>query len=285
MSIGFFFGKRKMIDRSQTKILSVLCVYLFLPSTIFNSFSHNFTIANIQQYTPLLLGSFAILLTICIITWLMSGLMTDNAYERRILFYTLTAPNYGYVGYAVMEGLFGAEGLLYLILFSIPISLFTYTLGFSMLTKRPLSLKKLLNPVLCAVLLGIFVGLMNIELPNVANMILNKAAGAMAPVSMLLAGLTISEFDFKSLIPSRNTIITCVCRLLIIPGTILFVLRLLTDNTQLIQTAALCYAMPCGMNTIVFPKLVGEDCKTGAQLAFLSNLAAALTIPLFASLL
>ena len=39
-------------------------------------------------------------------------------------------------------------------------------------------------------------------------------------------------------------------------------------------------AMPCGMNTIVFPKLVGEDCKPGAALAFITTVLCIVTIPI-----
>ena len=42
----------------------------------------------------------------------------------------------------------------------------------------------------------------------------------------------------------------------------------------------LLYAMPCGLNTIVFPKMVGEDCRPGASMAMISTVACLLTIPL-----
>ena len=35
-----------------------------------------------------------------------------------------------------------------------------------------------------------------------------------------------------------------------------------------------------GMNTIVFPKLVGEDCKPGAALAFITTILCIVTIPI-----
>ena len=38
--------------------------------------------------------------------------------------------------------------------------------------------------------------------------------------------------------------------------------------------------MPCGMNTIVFPKLVGQDCRTGAGLACVTSILCCITIPL-----
>ena len=37
--------------------------------------------------------------------------------------------------------------------------------------------------------------------------------------------------------------------------------------------------MPCGLNTVIFPKFVGEDTSTGARLAFLSHFISCATIP------
>lgn len=285
MSIGYYFGKSGLIDHSHAKVLSVAGVYLFLPCTIFNSFSKSFTRDNLNVYAPLLIGSLIILLVLYFFARYASGLFVRQGYERKIFLYSMIVPNYGYMGYAMAEGLFGPVGLLELIIFSLPISLYTYTLGFSMLTKRSISLKKLLNPVNVAVLLGVVVGLFSIKLPNVANLFLSKSAACMAPASMLLAGLTISQFNFKSLLLSKKAYAMCALRLLLLPLAIFFVLRAVSDNTVLIRTALLFYCMPCGMNTIVFPKLVDEDCSTGASLALLSNVLSMATIPLCMALL
>ena len=285
MSIGYFFGKSGLIDHNHSKVLSVAGVYLFLPCTIFNSFSKNFTRDNLNVYAPLLIGSLLILLVLYFFARFTSGLFVREGYERKIFLYSMIVPNYGYMGYAMAEGLFGPVGLLELIIFSLPVSLYTYTLGFAMLTKRPISLKKLLNPVNVAVLLGVAVGLFSIQLPNVANLFLSKSAACMAPVSMLLAGLTVSQFNFKALLLNKKAYVMCALRLLVIPLAIFFVLRAITDNTVLIRTALLFYCMPCGMNTIVFPKLVDEDCSIGASLALLSNVLSMVTIPLCVALL
>lgn len=285
ISIGFFFGKSNLIDQSHTKVLSVAGVYLFLPCTIFNSFSRSFTTANLSVYYPLLLASVAILLALLVFARFASRTLTPASYERKVYFYSLIVPNYGYMGYAMAEGLFGSNGLLELIIFSLPISICTFTAGFAMLTKRPISFKKLFNTVNVAVLLGILVGLLNVELPNVVTLALNKSANCMAPVGLLLAGLTISQFNLKGLLLNKKTYIICLLRLLVIPLTIFFVLRAITDNEVLIRTALLFYCLPCGMNTIVFPKLVDEDCSTGASLAFVSNILSMITIPLCIGLL
>ncbi len=285
MSIGYFFGKKGLVDHSHTKVLSVIGVHLFLPCTIFNSFSKNFTRDNLSVYAPLLLGSLVILLVLYFIAHYASGLFVREGYQRKIFLYSMIVPNYGYMGYALAEGLFGEVGLLEFIIFSLPISLYTYTFGFAMLTKRPLSFKKLFNSVNVAMILGVLVGLFSIKLPNAANLFLSKSAACMAPVSMLLAGLTISQFDLKALLLNKKAYAMCTLRLLVIPLVIFFALRAVTDNAVLLRTALLFYCMPCGMNTIVFPKLVDEDCSTGASLALLSNVLSMLTIPLCMALL
>ena len=45
--------------------------------------------------------------------------------------------------------------------------------------------------------------------------------------------------------------------------------------------AVLMACMPCGLNPVVFPKLVGQDCRLGAKLILLSSILSAATIPLW----
>jgi predicted permease len=49
---------------------------------------------------------------------------------------------------------------------------------------------------------------------------------------------------------------------------------------EVAKSAALVLAMPCGLNTIIFPKLVGEDCEIGASLACVSTILSCISIPL-----
>ena len=58
-----------------------------------------------------------------------------------------------------------------------------------------------------------------------------------------------------------------------------------TAVATVLPYAVITYCMPCGMNTIVFPKMVGEDCKIGASMVLISTLAALVTVPLCVTLL
>ena len=284
MLYGFLLGKSKLINYEHTRILSVLEIYLFLPCTVFNAFYGNFTIDNLTKYYQLIIVSTAVLSVLVFFSHIISVLLSKDPYDKKVYKYSLTIPNYGYMGYALALGLYGTEGLLNIILFAIPFSIYTYTFGYCMLTNQRVSLKKLINPVILSILAGAVFGLLNVKLPGIVETFLNKSGNCMAPVSMLLAGITIAEFNIKHLISEKSVYIASVIRLVLIPCLVMAALKPFLDDT-LVRAAVLLCAMPCGLNTIVFPKLIGEDCKTGAKLAFVSNLFAMLSIPVVLSFL
>lgn len=45
--------------------------------------------------------------------------------------------------------------------------------------------------------------------------------------------------------------------------------------------AVLTACMPCGLNPVVFPKLIGQDCRLGGKLILLSSVLSCATIPLW----
>ena len=276
---GYVLGKRGIVDRSHTRILSGILVYVFLPCMVFKSFANNFNVQNLVAKSHLVMASAAILCVVALLSRVIAALITKNSYERHVYSYSLTIPNFGYMGYALAESMFGEVGLFEFMMFAIPASIYTYTVGFSTLTKRPVSIKGLLNPAMISLVLGCAAGLIGLRFPQIMLDILNKSGACMAPVSMLLAGIVISEFDVKLLIKDKKAYLVTFLRLLVIPLIIGFVLKLFAGEEE-IRYAVLFYSMACGMNTIVYPKLVNEECHIGAKLAFLTNIFTCATIPL-----
>ena len=138
---------------------------------------------------------------------------------------------------------------------------------------------ELLNPVIITMAVGMALGLSGLQMPALVSDILGKGSACMGPVSMLLTGIVISEYKLKEILGDKKIYIMSALRLLVIPVVIGVILGLFADK-ELVRTAVLLYALPCGLNTVVFPKLVNENCKIGAGLALVSHLAACLTIPL-----
>ena len=283
--IGWFLGKRHILSCQNLKLLSVLEVWVFLPCNALRSFSSNFTVAYFREKYPLLVLSVVILTFFSTATSIIIPKLVKDPYRQNIFRYSLITPNYGYVGYALVQGVYGELMLLNAQLFALPLSVFTNSAGYRMLTNSgKVSWKKMISPSIVAILIGCVLGLTGWGLPSVLANVVGKGAACMGPISMLLAGITISEFPLSQLLKDKSAYLISAFRLVIIPVTLALVLsRFMSRDAVLV--AVLIYACPCGLNTIVYPKLVGQDCRPGASMAMISTLSALLTLPLCVQLL
>jgi predicted permease len=250
----------------------------------------------------LLLAAGIVIAIVALVVLPISKLLTKDSYKRLVYHYSMTITNYGYIGYALAGAIFGetSKELQDVMTFAFTVSIYTYTIGYSTLTGGKLSAKKLINPVTIAMVVGAVVGMFGPGLlglintafagapglvsfantvPSVVKDFLGKASACMSPVSMLLAGVVISDYKFRDMLSQWQCYIIAALRLLIIPIVSCFALKLLGFE-ELVLPALMVLAMPCGMNTIVFPKLVGQDCKPGAAMAFITTLLCIVTIPI-----
>jgi len=258
-AIGYFLCKRNIVSFENSKILSSLLVYVFLPFNTFRTFAKNFTVEYISERYDMVLVSLAVVLLIMLFAPFIIKRMTKDSYERHIYKYSLIVPNYAYTGYPLAESLLGSAGLMNIMIFALPVTVYIYTIGFAVLTKRGMQLKKIFSPTMIAVILGMVAGLLQIPIPRTITTILTNASSCMGPVGMLLTGIVISEFKIKDILGNVNIYITTFMRLILIPVVTGLLLGLI-GNRELTQIAVLFLALPCGLNTIIFPKMVEDGC-------------------------
>lgn len=279
VSIGFALGKLRVCDFSHTKVLSKLLVYVFLPCNVFKTLSGNFTISYITGNYTLILTGLVLLLCLLVFAFFVARLFAKGNYERRIYEYALVIPNFGYMGYALALELFGVSGQVDFTTFAVAFSLYNYTVAVALLTKKSMNIKNLFHPVLLAIVLGIAVGLTGVSLPGFLTGTVDKASGCMAPISMLLTGLVTAEKPLKNLLTDKRVYPMLLLRMIVMPLVIGGILTLFCQPS-VVRSAVLFCALPIGLNTVVYPKMVDENCEIGTGLALTSTALACLTLPL-----
>lgn len=279
VAIGYVLGKTGIVKHEHSKALSTLLVYVFLPCNVFKTFVARFNVEYIFANWYSIAISSVIVIVLAVASHFIPRAVTKDKYERSVFEYSLVVPNSGYMGYALASSVFGAAGLMGIMTMALPLQIYIYTFGYAILTKQGLNFKKLINPVLIATLLGMILGLLKTPVPAFAGSILDSASACMAPISMILTGLVISEFKIKDIAFNARIYPIILLRLVVIPVIIGFALKPFCDSWT-VSIAVLLYALPCGMNTVVFPKLVGEDCRSGAGVALVSTILSAITVPL-----
>jgi predicted permease len=279
---GYVMCKTKLLSAEHSKPLSVLLVYVFFPCMSFNTFSAQFNVTYLQQRGALILVSVGLLLVMVVCAKIMTKLLGGDPYTRNVNDYSMTTANIGYMGYPLVEAVFGQNVLLDCMMFGLPMSIYIGTIGYNMLTigKGQKSIwQKIFTPSLIGILIGCVVGISGIKLPQTVFDIAKMSSNCVAPVSMLLTGMAISEFSIKELVANWKVYIVCAVRLILAPVVAWSLVKLCGLGFALIPATAL-YAMPCGMNNIVYPKLVGKDCRHGAAIVLVSTVLSMLTIPL-----
>ena len=88
--IGYVLGKTKKADVWQSKLLSVLSVYVFLPANVFRTFSSNFTRGYLEEKYYFVLLSTAVLLCIIFISKVVSKWFCWEGFQRSVYQYSLT---------------------------------------------------------------------------------------------------------------------------------------------------------------------------------------------------
>lgn len=100
---------------------------------------------------------------------------------------------------------------------------------------------------------------------------------------MLLMGIAISEQKLLSLLTDIRIYLVAAIRLFLIPAAVGGVVYFLFGR-EITTISLMVFAMPCGLNTIVLPKLVGKNCKIGSGLALVSTIGSLISIPFWLSI-
>ena len=277
---GWFLGTKQILSSQNLRLLSVLEIWVFCPCNVLNTFSKNFTVEYIREKYLLIIVSAGVIVSLMLLNAFLVPKFVKGQYQQHVLRYALTAPNYGYVGYPLIQSVYGDLMLLNAQVFAIPMTIYTNSEGYRLLTNADsISLKKIINPSLVTMMIGAVFGLTPLELPAVAAKIATSGSNCMGPISMLLAGITISDYNIRELLRNKTSYVITLFRLVLIPLALCFLLSPFISK-EILMIVVLIYCMPCGLNTIVYPKMIGEDCRPGASMAMISTVCCLATIPL-----
>lgn len=282
MVTGYILSKKNIVDDNADHSISSILAFAIGPALSFKTFYENFKPEILGEKLPIILYSFAILFALTLLSLFLTRFFTKDDYLKKIVFYSLIMGNYGYIGYPLTEAVFGSEALFDMMLFCIPLGLFVYTIAFPMLNPnlKKFSIKAVINPPFIAMILGMIVGYFNIKMPSFIESAASSLSNCMGAMAMLMTGIVIAKYNFKEIVLNLKFFIASLFRLVIIPAFLIFVLRLLNVPSS-VQLASLCsYAIPMGLNTVVFPSAFGGDTKPGASMALISNIMGVITIPI-----
>ena len=286
---GFVLQKTGVCPPGTGQTLSKLETYCLTPALSFHSLA---TYCRPQTLLPRLpqMGYCVLIMGVgLLIAYALAGFFSKHPYPKNVYRYALVFANYGYMGNAVVEALFGPVALFEYLLITLPAAVVIYLWAMPQLIpkeKRQSPWKALLNAPMIACLAGIGLGVTGWVnyLPKELLSAAGNLGSCMGPIAMVLTGFIVAQYRPLRLVRDVKVLSVSLMRLLVLPALLTGLVILLGADKGTVVCCLIFTAMPLGLNTVVFPAAYGGDPSTGAAMALVSSTLCVVTFPLLLSL-
>ena len=286
---GIVVVKTGVLQLESKKMLSNLLVQLVVPAMVLNSYMMEFDPKIVGNLGKALGYSTLFLMLGIVITFIITALIPGIGRNLPILRFGTMFSNAAYMGFPLIQAIFGDEGLMYASVYVTVFNVLLWTIGYAVVSGQP-DMKKvakvvMTNPVLYAVVLGLVIYLGRIPVPSVIQSPLAYIGNMNTPISMLITGMLIAGVtDWKKLFNRQNGL-ALFLRMVVTPACCLGLCYLFSLHGIVVAVALLLEACPCAAITSVFAVQFGHDEDLAAGMVVCSTVLSIITLPVMAFLL
>ena len=290
MACGFFARKKGIIDDVASKRLSTLIIKIGQPMMIISALTE-------AEFSYENLGDGFLYIGIGIIFHAVMGGLAfvlckgfKDLDERKITEFSLMFVNGGFIGFPILEALFGAKGLFLAAFFNISFHLFIWSWGVAILARKrsdiKLTVRKIfinLGSIPC--LIGVLIYMLVIPFPSfVLPAFLSKLflylSNLCTPISVLITGALLATRTPKQIFGSGKIYYFSAMKLLVLPLIVCVICKLIglpQDMTLFVTVEA---ALPAASSITMFSEIYGLNSGYASQTVGTSSLLSVGTLPL-----
>ncbi|MCR5743327.1 MAG: AEC family transporter [Lachnospiraceae bacterium] len=285
MAVGFICKKRGILTAEGSKCVSAIVVNVANPALVLSaSINKESTIMGMDllKTVGLALGVYVVLIVLAYVIphLLRCDKKTAKSYRVMTVF-----SNIGFMGFPLLNAMYGSTSLLYASIFTIPYNVLIYTWCISTLDDsdgniRGIAWGKIFNIGVIACIATIIIYLFRIPMPEFVETTVNHLSGLTAPLSMIIIGGMLADMELKSLFTDIRLIIFMAAKLIIIPIIGIVIIRLLGVDDMLLGVCLVMLATPVGSMTAMLAKQYTDNSELVVKGVALSTLLSVATMPL-----
>ena len=276
MVVGFAAAKAKWVDGAFSQRASHLVANVFIVATILSS---------VVGAEPQMAGSELAMVVVSVfilfgvgglIGWLAAKALPLSKQDRTVAWLSVFFMNNVFIGFPVVEALFGQSAVFCASLSNLPFNLLLFSIGVSRLRagqgRGRVTFREVLSPAMIGTLLAIAIFLFQIPLPELVGDTIQTLSGATVPLSMIIVGISLSQVPMAQALRDWKAYLVSLVLGLFLTGTPLGVLTVI----------ACC---PSGAMITILCLRYGLDDTFASRVNFLSTILCAVTLPVMTSLL
>lgn len=279
--VGVLSYKRDILSKDAGKKLSGFVLGVVTPCFIFMSYQ--------TDYSADMFHGMIIAFGLSIVTHLLFILISNilikknKSSEYIIERFSVIYSNCGFMGIPLIEGVFGAEGVLYATAYLTVFNIFVWSHGIITMKNsfsKSSILSVLKSPSIIAIALGLICYLTGFRVHELIARPLNYIGSMNTPLAMVTAGITIGQTKIGELIKNKRVMYINLLRLFIVPGLIIVILNMLPIPDKIFMPVMLAACCPTAAICTLFAVQYDKNAVYASEIFSVSTILSAISMPL-----
>lgn len=285
--LGYFARKIKMFDDRVIKGMSDLVLNITLPAMIISSMNRQFSSEILGNVLTTLIIAVVFYAVSLLIAFIFVKIFGGKSSEKGIYKFALVFSNVGFMGYPVINAVFGPEALFYAAIYNLPFNFFLFTAGIFYVAEKggiKFNRKMIINPGIISVVIGVLVFISPVKLPYAVSGTLDLLSSVTTPLSMIVIGGLLAKVHVREIFSNVRVYIYSLLRLLIIPFITWWALKFFNLSYLMAGIPIIMAAMPVAANSAILAEEYKGNSELASQIVFISTLLSLITIPVIVKL-
>lgn len=287
IAAGFIAEKTGYVKGIKDKVSAVI-LRITLPLLVITSISGQKLDGGLARGAVFTVLAALAIIVLLLATGYITGRLFKYDGKRFAIHVCLSAfGNVIFLGYPLIEGVFGSEGIFFAAFYAMVNDMLVWTLGIYILSKGKGKgdLKRILNPNSISFLIGLLILILGIKPGGIVFDAAAQIGAATMPLSMLFIGATLAGTRLKALISRASVFIIVILKMCLAPFGALWLMRLVGWERWGIPTMVpliitLQVAMPAQTVLAIVARDVDADIEYAASCIFVTTIFALITLPL-----
>lgn len=281
--VGYVANKLGYMGGDFDRRLSSIVITFACPALVLSSVMGD-ELPDRSLILPLLGVGFLTYIILTVVALVLPRVVTRDRDERGIIGFAVMFANVGFIGYPIVDSIFGHKAVFYAALLNMPNTFFIFTVGI-MLVKgeyglRQFSPRVLASPALLAAVLAAVLVALGVRTPHIIAEPVRLVGNITVPASLMIIGSSMANLPLRQIVGNGKVYASAFLRLAVVPVVFYFLMRAIgvSDVVNNINTVVL--AMPVASFGTMFCLRYDRDVALMTEITFVTTVASIATIPL-----
>ena len=286
--MGFLIVKAKLLNSKDSKILSIIVLYLIIPCVIINAFQVDYTPQTVKGLLIALAGSVMTQVILLIVVSILGRVFHLNEVEVASIYYS----NSGNLIVPIVMFILGKEWVLYGCVFMSVQLVFLWTHCKKIISREAsYDWKKIiLNINMISIFIGVILFFTKIRLPEIIGNTLASAGTMIGPASMIVTGMLFAGMNLKQIFANKRVYFITFLRLIAVPLIALVLIKLSNlasfsaDGNKIMLIVFLAIITPSASTVTQMCQVYGNDSRYASAINVMTTLLSIITMPVMVML-